>query len=169
MAAGPVASVNAGDAQQADLDATGHAVGPQPGLGIDPAARPVGGRCNRAGLVERGACRVAINPGGAAVDQPPHPPAPRQGLHQMGGAQVRHASAGRRRQVQHRVRQAGQAAQGLGLVQVAQQRHRTGPAQFVEARGRRGQRQQPPAPPQQAQHPHLYRHRENPSHTSLSL
>ena len=116
-------------------------------------ARGVSGRTARVSRTARAAA-IAIDAAGRAIDQRTGQAAAPQRPHQGGGARIAPPGAAvharRRRQVQHAGRQAGQAAQAGGLVEVGHHRREPGSAQCGDALGRRGQRQQPHPAAQQA-------------------
>ncbi len=154
MAARAVAGVDAGNAQDRRLQPAAAARLAQPRLGGHTPTRALAGRRDRAGLVEARARAVAIDAGGAAVDQPV--PARRrvtgQRLQQVRGARVARAVAWRRCQMQHPRRQRAQPAQRGGLIQIADERPDAQRAQCRHARGIRGQRDQAPALAEQPGH-----------------
>ena len=154
MTAVAVRRVDAGDAQDRNASTMRPAVPAHASLGIDTAARPVRGRVHRAGLVETRATAIAVDAGGAAVNDAAHSTLARQRVQQVSRARIGVALQRRWCQMQHRIGQPGQSRKGCRFVEVADQRHRTGGAQFGGARRAGGQRQQSIASLQQAQHPH---------------
>ena len=111
------------------------AVPAQPRFGIDAPPGAIGRRRNGAGLVEARATAVAVDAGGAAVDDAAARAAPRAAraaAFAVRGSVL--ALQRRRREVQHRVGQAGRRAQRRWPVEVGHQRHDAGGAQLGAAR-----------------------------------
>ena len=151
MPAGTVAGVDARDAQQADSRAVAPPEGSQLRLGIHAAASTVGAGVGRTRLVNEGAATVAIDPGGAGVHQGLGRPLCERGK-QVLGPTVAGALGRGRSQVQHAVRQACQAAERGGIVEIADQRDRPRRPQLGRPRGAGRERIDAPAPLQQLQH-----------------